>query len=224
MKNTFYSFLLITLFFYAGCSNKDVQLPTIELDGITEIQNHSNIWIFFDIKGSDTVAVLNKNNKILNTHWIFNIDRRLAMKTVVPQLQKMQESRNKDSMHKKEGMNNYFSFANTKSKNISLVKFDQTKFISDKKEYDTILEKYSKNQILEIDIQNESLSLNKKVMEIELLLEKINNVLSKDTLKPPKIILQYHENTNYHNYLKTKAYIQKHNIVIDINEYIYSVK
>jgi len=224
MKNTFYSFLLITLFFYAGCSNKNVQLPTIELDGITEIQNHSNIWIFFDIKGSDTVAVLNKNNKILNTHWIFNIDRRLAMKTVVPQLQKMQESRNKDSMHKKEGMSNYFSFANTKSKNISLVKFDQTKFISDKKEYDTILEKYSKNQILEIDIQNESLSLNKKVMEIELLLEKINNVLSKDTLKPPKIILQYHENTNYHNYLKTKAYIQKHNIVIDINEYIYSVK
>ena len=87
-----------------------MQLPIIEIAGITEIQNHSSIWIFYDEQEGDETAILNKNNKIINTHWIFNIDKRLTMKTVVPHLSAMQENRDKDSMHKKGDMLGNFLF------------------------------------------------------------------------------------------------------------------
>lgn len=112
-----------------SCAKKEVLLPVIETDGIGQIENHSSIWIFFEVSGQDTLAVLNKGNKLLNTHWIFNVDRRLSMKEVIPLLQTMQENRNKDSMHKKEGMKNYFSFADSKNERISLIEYPQVEFV-----------------------------------------------------------------------------------------------
>ena len=125
------SFSILSLLYFLilfGCKNKEVELPLISIDGISEIQNHSSIWIFYEQTPNDTLSILNKNNKLLNTNWIYNIDSRLTMDKVVPLLIKMQENRNKKSMHKKEGMLNFFSYANTRNKNISLVMFDTINF------------------------------------------------------------------------------------------------
>lgn len=75
-------FLIIAFFsiIFMSCSKKSVQLPLIDSDGISDIYNHSSIWLFFEENENDTLAVLNKNNKVINTQWIFNIDRRLTMK------------------------------------------------------------------------------------------------------------------------------------------------
>lgn len=111
------------------CSDKEVLLPVISVDGIPQVENHSSIWIFYDSEGQDSQAVLNKNNKLLNTNWIFNIDRRLKMTDVIPLLEKMQADRNKDSMHKKQGMLNFFSYADSKNERISLVGFPNTEYV-----------------------------------------------------------------------------------------------
>ncbi len=216
--------IFLSLFFVLSCTDKAVQLPKISVEGISEIHNHSSIWIFFEVQGKDTLAVLNKNNKILNTHWIFNIDRRLPMKLVIPHLQKMQKNKNKDSMHKKEGMLNYFSYANTKNKNISLINFNPTTYIKYNSKNSDIEVISFNNEFIEIDIQNDQIILNKNAVKLAELSEFIDILELKDTIESPKIILKYSENTTYQNYLNAKVHIQNQNISIEPEEYIYSVK
>ena len=88
-------YILFSIYLLVSCNKKNIQLPLIEIDGIKEIQNHSSIWIFYKRDKKGTSAVLNKNNKLLNTHWIYNIDRRLTMDKIVPILEEMQANRKK---------------------------------------------------------------------------------------------------------------------------------
>jgi len=223
MKKYFYIYI-ITLFILSSCKKKEVQLPIIDIPGSSEIQNHSSIWIFFKVKKQDTLAILNKNNKLINTHWIYNIDKRLTMKKVVPKLQEMQENRNKDSMHKKEGMLNYFSYADVNSNKISLLNFNNTTFIFSKTDYKNILKKIPKESTIELDVQRDKLFLNQSKIETSQLNQKINNIQSNDTIVTYKVILKYNENISYQNYLSVKALLSKTNLNVHSTEYIYSSK
>ncbi len=223
MKKYFYIYI-ITLFILSSCKKKEVQLPIIDISGISEIQNHSSIWIFFKVKKQDTLAILNKNNKLINTHWIYNIDKRLTMKKVVPILKEMQENRNKDSMHKKEGMLNYFSYADVNSNNISLLNFNNTTFIFSKTDYKNILKKLPKESTIELDVQKDKMFLNQSKIETSQLNQKINNIQSNDTIATHKVILKYNENISYQNYLSVKALLSKTNLNVHSTEYIYSSK
>jgi|GEM_PF-1367517 len=224
MKKFYYIFLLIFIFFTSSCTNKEVQLPKIEIDGIPEIHNHSSIWIFYEKKGNEVSGVLNKNNKILNTHWIFNIDKRLPIKEVVPFLIEMQKNKNKDSMHKKEGMLNYFSYANIKSNQIALLNFTPTNYINNIDEYKNLFDSLSSTKIIELDIQNEYLLINDKSVELNQLQIKIEQLKLIDSVSNYKLVLKYDENTPYQNYLETKVFLSKIEIQIDSTEYIYSLK
>jgi len=218
-------FLLFTFLFTIGCVDKKVELPQIALEGIPQIHNHSSIWVFYEVKNQDTIAVLNKNNKILNTHWIFNIDKRLTMKAVVPVLEKMQKIKNKDSMHKKEGMLNYFSYSDVKSKQISVLSFNPTIFVFTEEEQEKRIENIFASKIIRVDIQNKVLYLNgKKVSDQALLSQKITAMRVKDSLSTLKVMLKYSANTSYQDYLKTKVFLNSTQIQTDVTEYIYSLK
>ena len=220
MKKYFYIYV-IALFLFSSCAKKEVQLPLINVIGIDEIQNHSSIWVFFKIKNQDTLAVLNKNNKLINTHWIYNIDKRLTMKKVVPILLEMQENRNKDSMHKKEGMFNYFSYANVTSNKISLLNFDNTTFIFSKIDDKNIFENLPKKSILKLDILSNKLLLNESKIKASQLIQKIETIQSSDTLANYEMIIKYNENISYQNYLSVKALLSKTNLKVHPTEYIY---
>jgi len=223
MKNSSVLVGLLFILSLLSCSNKEVLLPKIEIDGISEIQNHSSIWIFYRVKGKDTIAVLNKNNKILNTHWIFNIDKRLTMGQIIPFLTEMQKNKNKDSMHKIEGMLNYFSYANTKDKSISLINFKPTTYIFSNPEVE---EKMRKQEVktIDIDLQNSELYLDKSLIKINEIMVKIEEIQSKDSLNPIKIIFKYTQNTSFQNYLSVKSYLNTTGIPVDSKEYVYSLK
>lgn len=207
-----------------NCNKKNVQLPLIETDGIQEIQNHSSIWIFYVESKEGTLAVLNKNNKLLNTNWIYHIDKRLTMGKIVPILEEMQENRNKDSMHKIEGMLNYFSYANVVSENISLVRFDSITFIHEARKIEKYSVKNSKVTIIELEITNDTYLIDQKRIDPDRLLYRLNNITSKDTLMNRKIIVSYPENLRYQNYLSVKALLSKLKLDVDRNEYIYTIK
>lgn len=221
MKNISVVYIILTLFLY-NCSNKEVQLPIIDIEGIHEIQNHSSIWIFFENKGQDTLAILNKNNKLLNTHWIFNIDKRLTMNQVIPILEKMQENRNKDSMHKKEGMLNYFSYADITTNNISLIEFYPTEYIYSETKYEAILDKLQFNQILEIELNNDKLYLNKTESLMNQLNQKIDEHTKNNSLSKPIIIFKYGNKTSYQKYLNIKTILTKTNVEVINIEYIFN--
>lgn len=223
MKNSSVLIVIILILSSLSCTNKEVLLPKIKMDGISEIQNHSSIWIFYTVKGNDTIAVLNKNNKILNTHWIFNIDKRLTMGQIIPFLTEMQKNKNKESMHKKEDMLNYFSYANTKDKSISLINFNPTTYIFANPEVE---EKRMEQEVktIEIKFQNSELHLDNSIIKMDEIIKKIEAIQSKDSLNVNKFIFKYTQNTSFQNYLSVKSYLNATGIHVDSKEYVYSLK
>ncbi|MGV6845580.1 MAG: hypothetical protein ACWA42_05585, partial [Lutibacter sp.] len=71
---------------------------------------------------------INRKNTISSTHWIYNIDKRLPLKSFIADLVKLMYKHH-NSMHAKKGTHDYFSYANPKSKKLSLFAFDEFDFI-----------------------------------------------------------------------------------------------
>ena len=226
-------FYLIALILLCQCSDKEVLLPVVSEGGIPETQNHSSIWIFYDPSGQDSKAVLNKNNKLINTNWIFNIDRRLTMKEVIPHLQAMQDDRNKDSMHKKEGMINFFSYADSKNERVSLVIFPEINFVPAEEigESDAmadsgsnVSETDSTHCLVKVRIYEDYLSVDGKIFDIE----EIGQIQSSpgpcEEEKTKVFRLMYDEELTFQSYLKTKVYLAAAQVVVDTTELVETLK
>ncbi|WP_456375948.1 hypothetical protein [Lutibacter sp.] len=133
MKKLIILLFSITLF---SCAKKEIKIPTLAVKGIQEVHNHSQVWMFLAVENNDTIANVNRKNTISTTHWLFNIDKRLPLKAIIPSILKLQY-KHANSIHSKEGMHNYFSFSDTISKKLSFYKFDGVTFKTD-----SILSKY----------------------------------------------------------------------------------
>ena len=66
----------------------------------------------------DTLLEVNKKNEIISTNWIFNIDKRLPLQLVIPEVMKLQEKKRAEVAHKNEKAENYYSYADSIGKNI----------------------------------------------------------------------------------------------------------
>ncbi len=220
-RSLFLFCLLLTL---ASCAKKEVMLPVIAADGIGQTENHSSIWIFFEVSGQDTLAVLNKANKMLNTHWIFNIDRRLSMKEVIPVLQTMQQDRNKDSMHKKEGMKNYFSFADSKNQRISLVDFPPIDFVrSDEFDHRGAMTSDS-TCVIGLTLLGE----NCRIGDRDYVIEDVDRIAEAlkgcPDGKQGSFRLIYSENLGFQEYLAARAHLASASLPLDSTEIVQSSK
>ncbi|RXM43696.1 hypothetical protein [Flavobacterium sp. YO12] len=117
-------FTIIIAFLLFSCGKKeDVLLPKANVSIVKDVQDHSPIYIFFKTEGKDTIADLNRKSAIISTNWIFNIDKRLPLKMVIPQVMKMQEKKRADSAHKNENAENYYSYADSIGKNLAFLPF-----------------------------------------------------------------------------------------------------
>ncbi|MDN3642158.1 hypothetical protein QWY87_05570 [Lutimonas halocynthiae] len=212
------------LLFFIGCQKKEVQLPLIDIPGISEIQNHSSIWVFMETKNGKIIADLNKGNKILNTHWIYNIDRRLPMKEVVPVLIAMQENKNKDSMHKKGDMNSYFSYADTKSSTISLLLFPQTNFITNDTANNVMKEFRVNTCTAIIELVTDDIKLNGKRQALTDLASNLKKGQQCTDEEKLRVMLMFDEDTSYQDYLELKVYLHANDIHCESAEYFHTVK
>jgi hypothetical protein len=52
-----------------------------------------------------------------------NIDKRLPLRSVIPEVIKLQEKKRDDSAHKNEAAENYYSYADTLGKNLAFIPF-----------------------------------------------------------------------------------------------------
>lgn len=120
MKKLRYFFIFALLI---GCAKQELKLPKLQSNGINEVYNNSAVWIFFSVKGKDTIAELNQGNRIETTNWLFNIDRRLTLKQIYIPFKKLLEKRQKVSPHHIDGLLNYFSFADTISHKVGFLPF-----------------------------------------------------------------------------------------------------
>lgn len=126
--NMKYATLIIAFLLFSCEKKQDVLLPKSNLTIVKDVQDHSPIYIFFKAEGKDTIADVNRTNSIISTNWIFNIDKRLPLKLVIPQVMKLQEKKRGDSAHKNENAENYYSYADSVGKNLAFLPFTKVNY------------------------------------------------------------------------------------------------
>ena len=127
----YFSLILVCLLF--SCGNKeDILLPKSNVSIIKSVEDLSPVYIFFKTKGKDTLAEVNRKNSIISTNWIFNIDKRLPLKLVIPEVMKLQEKKRAEKAHKNEKAENYYSYADSVGKNLAFLPFTKIYYKMDK--------------------------------------------------------------------------------------------
>ena len=214
-----YIYLPLLIFILIGCVDKSVSLPQVAISGKTEIQNHSQIWVFQDITKEGSIkAAVNKNNIISATNWIINIDKHLPMSEVIPVFQMIKAKRAKKSIHSVEGMKDYLSYSNTLDKNISVFSIDSIQFMLLSKEKLAML---NQDKICEntINFSSNDIRVNNKKYTVS----QWNKTIL-DSLKTGCVQLQYNEDLSYQKYMEYRlsviGFLPK-GVSIETTEYVY---
>jgi len=128
MKFLKYAWVILWL---AACNKPDIFLPVNDNPGLTDVNNLSQIYIFFktDEKG-DTLSDMHKNQIISTTHFVVHIDRRLPVKTIINDLDWLHKKRHKKSVHSRPGFHLYFSHVDSVHQKIRLNAFDSLEVLS----------------------------------------------------------------------------------------------
>lgn len=191
-------FLIFFLFILIlnSCNNKTLDLPQVAVSGLSEIQNHSQIWVFYNYDKDKIKAEINKNNVITTTHWIINIDRRLPLSEIIPVFHMIKNKRAKKSIHSSENMKNYLSYSDILENKIALYSIDSIQHI--------MLPKAEINQILKdkpckntIEFSKDLITINQREIQLNLWGKK-----QLDSLSPGCIQLIFSENLSYQKYME----------------------
>jgi hypothetical protein len=203
MKTFLLGFLTLSLIACEG--KKEIQLPKANRSVLTTIGEHSPIYLFFKTTNNDTIVDLNRNNTISSTHWVFNIDKRLPLRLVMPQIMKMQAKKEK-SMHKSETSENYFSYADSLHKSLAFISFTNVKYNMSKSKSDFVVFFTKKNTIY-VNGSTESP-------------EELKQFLTSTELKNKIISYAFDKDMSFELYIQNKIFIQ--NLKIENKEeFIY---
>jgi hypothetical protein len=220
--------LLFLPFLVFGCAKKEVKIPTLAEKGVQKIQNHSQVWMFFEVQNNDTITNVNRKNTISTTHWIYNIDKRLPLKTIMPSIIMLQD-KHANSMHSEKGMFDYFSYSDTISKRLSFLKFDGVTFKTD----GFLSSQFIENNADYINYHNVHLVFNQNSVWING--AKTDRLNFKNELaallklyaedKQTMLHLNFNRNLLYWDYLFYRTIIENlsnENILINKNEFIFN--
>jgi len=191
-------FSLIILFLMLSCGNKeDILLPKSNVTIVSDVVDHSPIYIFFRTKGKDTLAAVNRNNSITSTNWILNIDKRLPLRLVIPAVMKLQEKK-RNSAHKSEASENYYSYADSIGKNMAFLPFTKVYYKISKAHNDGV-KIYFKKGFNNVFVN--SMSIKKS--------EVAQYIYNIDYIIQPKILLIFDKEMSYDEYIQSKILIRK---------------
>lgn len=192
-------FSLVILFLLLSCGNKeDILLPKSNVTIVSDVKDHSPIYIFFRSKGKDTLAEVNRKNSIISTNWILNIDKRLPLRLVIPEVMKLQEKKRNEVAHKNELAENYYSYADSIGKNLAFLPFTKVFYKMEKAHNDGVkiyFKKGSNNVLVN------SMSIKKS--------EVAQYIFNIDYIIQPKILLIFDKEMSYDEYIQSKILIRK---------------
>ena len=190
---------LIIIFLLFSCEKKeDVLLPKSNVTIVKDVQDHSPIYIFFKIEGKDTIADVNRKNSIISTNWLFNIDKRLPLKLVIPEVIKLQEKKRADSAHKNENAENYYSYADSLGKNLAFLPFTKVYYKIGKPESKFDIISFRKGSDL---VSSNGLQIKKT--------EFIKEFYAKKYEVTPNVVFLFDKNMSYQEYIQNKILIGK---------------
>lgn len=206
-----YIALVIVLSLFSCEGKKEIELPKADRTIVADVQEHSPIYMFFKVEGKDTIADVNRKNSIVSTNWIFNIDKRLPLRLVIPELIKLQAKKDK-SMHKNEAAENYFSYANDVKKTMAFLPFTKVKYVIGKPVNNDIYFG-----------ENDSVKFNSQTLKKTELQDYLNNLMIEHE---SEILVSFDKKTSFDEYIKCKVFlnslkITKKGITISNTEYLY---
>lgn len=188
--------IVIVLFFCISCGNKEeILLPKAAETIVKEVDDLSPIYIFFRVKGKDTLAEVNRKNSIITTNWILNIDKRLPMRLVIPEVMKLQQRKREEKDHVNEKAENFYSYADSIGKNLAFIPFTKVYYKMEKPNLEVLIY-FTKNSSILVN--------GKTIPKIDL--EQYLNNLPSD--KPNKFILCFDKNSSFESYIQNKIFIK----------------
>ncbi|MGQ7944568.1 hypothetical protein [Flavobacterium sp. WC2509] len=186
----------IVLLFCVSCGNKeDILLPKADRTIVKEVVDLSPIYIFFRVNGKDTLAEVNRKNSIITTNWILNIDKRLPLRLVIPEVMKLQQKKREEKEHRNEKAENYYSYADSIGKNLAFLPFTKVYYK---------MEKPTVGVIVFFDKSN-TISVNNVIVKNKELQNYLNSLPSD---KPNKILFCFDKKMSYGTYIQNKIFIQ----------------
>ncbi|APY11812.1 hypothetical protein BWZ22_11455 [Seonamhaeicola sp. S2-3] len=221
--------LLFALVFIFSCNKKVVELPKINHSNITEIEDVSAAYLFYNETQPDSVE-LNRKNLISTTNWLVNVDKRLSLKQVIPHIKFLQEKKAKAG-HKNEKAKNYFTCHDTSINNLGFVEFTDIVY-SNKNIANLITDNLSvasKNVIVDFNTidsikiytYKEKMNINhSNIKEFTNHLNTIKDEATPDT----NIIVAFNKNLSFQDYITIKSKLLEldlKNITILKEEFIY---
>jgi hypothetical protein len=121
-------FLILGVSFLFFSCQKEVQLVKAARTVDSTVVDHSPVYLFMETKGTDTIIDVNRKNTIGTTNWIFNIDKRLPLKLVIPEVIKLQQKREGAQLHKNDEAKNYFSYTDSVQKTLAFMPFKEISY------------------------------------------------------------------------------------------------
>ena len=207
-------FTLLVLFTLYSCGNKEaVLLPKANTTIVKNVDDLSPIYIFFSIKNNDTLAEVNRKNSIISTNWILNIDKRLPLRIVIPEIMKLQQKKREEKAHKNEKAENYYSYADTIGKNLAFLPFTKIYYRIEK----------PKSAMIVFFTKNNEIQVNNRTVKREELKQHLT-ALSSD--KPRTYFFCFAKNMSFGTYLQNEILIQSLNLQslelqVDKQEFVY---
>ena len=189
-------FTFIVLFLLFSCGEKQsVQLPKSNITIVEKVDDLTPVYIFFRVEDNDTIADVNRRNTIISTNWVFNIDKRLPLKLVIPQVMKLQEKKRKDSDYKNELAQNYYTYMDNVKKNLAFLPFTEVYYKLEKQKNGNVIFFNKHNQIF----------VNETIVKLQNLDDYLNSLPSD---KPNKFIFCFDENLDFGTYVQHKILIE----------------
>lgn len=227
-----YIFIILILTFFISCKKQDVLLPKSNKTILKDIQDHSPVYMFFKVIENDTTLELNRQNTISTTNWIYNIDKRLPLKLVIPEVMKLQEKK-KNSSHTKEGAIDVYSYADSIGKNLAFLPFTNIAY-----KYDKDFSKFYiiDNNKVYMSFQNFSINFNKENkitvdgndVERNELIDFLKDFVPFSSQGRMALLhLNFEKNLTYHQYIQNKILLEEiksESITFSPIEFIYDTK
>lgn len=214
-----YIYLLFILFLLNCNNERIVQLPEIENAKITEVEDVSPAYIFYDETQPDS-TLFNRKNLIGTTNWLVNVDKRLTLKQAIPHIQYLQDKRKKASMHKNEDAKNYFTCNDTSMGSLGFVEFTDVDYVIDE-DPPADNENLCFMLIKSISDIYFSLSVDYNFNFTNADFNPILKIIRAEYGQRVKIVLIMNSSINFQDYITIKNTLQPFNHILFKQEFIY---
>lgn len=226
----YFLLLFLTISIFSCGKEKVILLPEINHSNISEINDVSAAYLFFDTSLPDSLE-LNRKNLISTTNWLINVDKRLTLKQIIPKLKFLQEKK-QNSEHKNASAKNYFTCNDTSKKNLGFIEFtdviyDDYEFIVNLNNQNTNLGQIIRIKVHKLDLIQISFLWKDTVFlntsNKNELLEHLESNITNDG--NALIISELNESLSFQDYITYKSLLSRlgfKNVTISNHEFIFN--